>query len=154
MVSITNDPDAAGGAGTASGMTALTFGFANGSITVADDVAVPAGTGLVGELVTHADSNQVTHTLTTLTLATDDGSGISGSTSIGDMTIAATYVYDGAHVQNIDGGTTTGQGASLTIPFGDMSLVVSSSQTDAGGTEDNISWWCLTMTAGGGTLIT
>ena len=48
---ITNDPDAPGGAGTASGMTALTFGFANGSLTFADDVAVPAGTGLVGELV-------------------------------------------------------------------------------------------------------
>ena len=72
-------------------MTALTFGFANGSITVADDVAVPDGTGLVGELVGHADSNQVTHT-NDVTLATDDGSGISGSTSIGDMTIAATYV--------------------------------------------------------------
>ena len=39
---ITNDPDAPGGAGNGSGMTALTFGFANGSITVADDVAVPA----------------------------------------------------------------------------------------------------------------
>ena len=45
------------GAGNGSGMTALTFGFANGSIVVADDVAVPAGTGLVGELVTHADVN-------------------------------------------------------------------------------------------------
>ena len=43
-------------------MTALTFGFANGSITVADDVAVPAGTGLVGELVTHADVNMPAHT--------------------------------------------------------------------------------------------
>ena len=43
---ITNDPDAAGGAGTASGMTALTFGFANGTIKFADDVAVP-GAGKV-----------------------------------------------------------------------------------------------------------
>ena len=150
---ITNDPDAAGGAGTASGMTALTFGFANGSITVADDVAVPAGTGLVGELVTHADSNQVTHT-NDVTLATDDGSGISASTSLGDMTVAgATYVYDGGHNQNIDGGTTTGAGASLTIPLGDMSLVVSSSQVDdVGGTEDSSAGGALTMTAGGGTL--
>ena len=130
---ITNDPDAAGGAGTASGMTALTFAFANGSITVADDVAVPAGTGLVGELVGHADSNQVTHT-NDVTLATDDGSGISASTSLGDMTLSATYFYDGAHAQNIDGGTTTGAGASLTIPLGDMSLVVSSSSVDANGT--------------------
>ena len=91
---ITNDPDSNGGGGAASGMTALTFGFANGSITVADDVAVPAGTGLVGELVTHADVNMPAHT-NDVTLATDDGSGVSGSTSLGDMTIVATYVYDG-----------------------------------------------------------
>ena len=148
---ITNDPDGPGGAGTASGMTALTFGFANGSITVADDVAVPAGTGLVGELVTHADVNMPSHT-NDVALGTDDGSGISGSTTLGDMTIAATYVYDGAHAQNIDGGTTTGQGASLTVPLGDMSLVVSTSQMDVGGTEDSSAGGALTMTAGGGTL--
>ncbi len=148
---ITNDPDAPGGAGTASGMTALTFGFANGSITVADDVAVPAGTGLVGELVTHADVNMPSHT-NDVALGTDDGSGVSGSTTLGDMTVAATYVYDGGHNQNIDGGTTTGQGASLTIPLGDMSLVVSSSQMDVGGTEDSSAGGALTMTAGGGTL--
>ena len=148
---ITNDPDAAGGAGTASGMTALTFAFANGSITVADDVAVPAGTGLVGELVGHADSNQVAHT-NDVAITTDDGSGISASTSIGDMTLAGTYFYDGGHVQNIDGGTTTGAGASLTIPLGDMSLVVSSSSVDANGTEDSSTGGALTMTAGGGTL--
>jgi len=148
---ITNDPDSNGGAGGASGMTALTFGFANGSITVADDVAVPAGTGLVGELVGHADSNQVTHT-NDVTLATDDGSGISASTSIGDMTFAGTYFYDGGHTNNIDGGTTTGFGASLTVPMGDMSLVVSSASIDANGVENNAAGGALTMTAGGGTL--
>ena len=148
---ITNDPDSNGGAGNGSGMTALTFGFANGSITVADDVAVPAGTGLVGELVTHADVNMPAHT-NDVTLATDDGSGISGSTSLGDMTIAATYVYDGAHVNNIDGGTTTGHGASLTIPLGDMSLVVSSSEMDVASVVNSSAGGALTMTAGGGTL--
>ena len=148
---ITNDPDTPGGAGTASGMTALTFAFANGSITVADDVAVPAGTGLVGELVGHADSNQVTHT-NDVTLATDDGSGISASTSVGDMTLAGTYFYDGGHNQDIDGGTTTGAGASLTMPLGDMSLVVSSSSVDANGTEDTSTGGALTLAAGNGTL--
>ena len=69
-------------------MTALTW-FANGSITVADDVAVP-GAGKVGELVGHADSNQVAHT-NDVALTTDDGSVISASTTVGDMTIAATY---------------------------------------------------------------
>ena len=148
---ITNDPDSNGGGGAASGMTALTFGFSNGSITVADDVAVPNGTGLVGELVTHADVNQPTHT-NDVSMGTDDGSGISGSTSIGDMTIAATYVYDGAHANNVDGGTTTGQGASLTVPLGDMSLVVSTAQMDSAGSEMSSAGGALTMTAGNGTL--
>ena len=148
---ITNDPDSNGGGGNGSGMTALTFGFANGSITVADDVSVPAGTGLVGELVTHADQNMPAHT-NDVALGTDDGSGISGSTSLGDMTVAATYVYDGAHENNIDGGTTTGHGASLTIPLGDMSLVVSSSEMDVASVVNSSAGGALTMTAGGGTL--
>ena len=148
---ITNDPDAAGGAGTASGMTALTFGFANGSITVADDVAVPAGTGLVGELVDHADSNQVAHT-NDVTLATDDGSGISVSTSIGEMSLAATYFYDGAHGQDIDGGTTDGAGASLTVPFGANSLTVSQASIDAAGVNNEATGAAITMPMDAGTL--
>ena len=148
---ITNDPDAPGGAGSASGMTALTFGFANGSITIADDVAVPSGTGLVGELVTHADVNMPAHT-NDVTIGVDDGSGVKGSTSIGDMTVSAVYVYDGGHLQDIDGGTTTGQGATLTVPMGDMSLVISTAQMDVAGTEDSSTGAALTMAAGNGTL--
>lgn len=148
---ITNDPDAAGGAGTASGMTALTFGFANGTITVADDVAVPAGTGLVGELVTHADSNQVVHT-NDVTLATDDGSGVKASTTIGDMTLAATYFWDGGHLNDIDGGTTDGAGASLTIPMGAATLTVSSSSVDAAGVNNSSTGGKVVMPVSGGTL--
>ena len=147
---ITNDPDAAGGAGTASGMTALTFGFANGSITVADDVAVP-GAGKVGELVGHADSNQVAHT-NDVALTTDDGSGISASTTVGDMTIAATYFYDGGHNQDIDGGTTDGAGVSITIPFGTSTLTIASSSVDAAGTNDTATGGALVMPVSGGTL--
>ena len=112
---------------------------------------MPAGTGLVGELVGHADVNMPAHT-NDVALTTDDGSGISGSTSLGDMTVAATYFYDGGHNQNIDGGTTTGQGASLTVPMGSASLVVSTSQVDAAGTEDSSTGAALTMPAGSGTL--
>ena len=150
---ITNDPDTAGGAGNASGMTALTFGFANGSITVADDVAVPNGTGLVGELVGHADSNQVTHTNDVKIAGTgDDGSGISATTTIGDMTVKGVHFYDGGHNNNVDGGTVTGNGVSLTIPFGTATLTVSSAQVDDGGTEYASNGGSLVMPAGNGTL--
>ena len=150
---ITNDPDSNGGGGAGSGMTALTFGFANGSITVADDVAVPNGTGLVGELVGHADSNQVAHTNDVKIAGTgDDGSGISASTTIGDMTVKGVHFYDGGHNNNIDGGTVTGNGVSLTIPFGTATLTVSSAQVDDGGTEYSSAGGSLVMPAGNGTL--
>ena len=48
-----NDNDSAGASSAVTGVTALTFGFANGSMTVGQDVAVPDGVGKVGELVGH-----------------------------------------------------------------------------------------------------
>jgi hypothetical protein len=149
--SISNDPDAAGTGAVGTGLTAITFGFANGSITVADDVAVPAGTGLVGELVGHADSNQVTHT-NDVALAYDDGSGISASTSIGDMTIAGTFFYDGGHANNIDGGASEGAGVSLTLPIGGGSLTVSSSAINNGSTDNTSTGGAFVMPMSGGTL--
>jgi hypothetical protein len=152
--SISNDNDATGNNTTATGLTSLTFGFANGSITVADDVAVPAGTGLVGELVAHADSNQVTHT-NDVAINIDDGSGISGTASIGDMTVTGTHFYDGTaagHTSQISDGTISGSGISITMPIGDMSLTASSSETDENGTNYASTGAALTMTAGNGTL--
>ena len=149
--SLSNDNDATGNNSTTTGLTSLTFGFANGSITVADDVAVPNGTGLVGELVAHADSNQVTHT-NDVAINVDDGSGISGTASIGDMTVTGTHFYDGGHTSQISDGTITGNGVSITMPIGDMSLTASSSETDESGTNYASTGAALTMTAGNGTL--
>jgi hypothetical protein len=152
---ISNDTDAAGrNANTAAsgGLTSLTFGFANGSITIADDVAVPSGTGLVGELVSHADSNQVAHTNDVELNGDDDGSGVSASTTIGDMTLAATYVYDDGHASDVDGGTGTGQGVSLSIPMGTMTLTVASASFDDAGSDSSTFGGNLVMPAGNGTL--
>ena len=149
--SISNDNDASGNNTTATGLTSLTFGFANGSITVADDVAVPNGTGLVGELVSHADSNQVTHT-NDVAMNLDDGSGISGTTTLGDMTVSATHFYDGGHASSVSDGTISGSGISITMPIGDMSLTASSAETDEAGVNYASTGAALTMTAGNGTL--
>ena len=161
--SLSNDNDATGNNTAATGLTSLTFGFANGSITVANDVAVPSGTGLVGELVAHADSNQVTHT-NDVAINVDDGSGISGTTTLGDMSITGTHFYDGTagtkgHTDQVSDGTITGSGISITMPLGDMSLTASSSETDENGvcllyTSPNYASTgaALTMTAGNGTL--
>ena len=155
--SISNDPDGTGNDTTATGLTSLTFGFANGSITIANDVAVPSGTGLVGELVTHADSNQVTHT-NDVAINVDDGSGLSGTASIGDMSITGTHFYDGSagsaggHSDQISDGTISGSGISITMPIGDMSLTASSAETDENGTNYASTGAALTLTAGNGTL--
>jgi len=154
--SISNDNDATGNNTAATGLTALTFGFANGSIKVANDVAVPSGTGLVGELVAHADSNQVTHT-NDVAINVDDGSGISGTASIGDMTLTGTHFYDGTagtkgHTSQISDGTISGSGISITMPIGDMSLTASSSETDEAGVNYASTGAALTIAAGNGTL--
>jgi hypothetical protein len=149
---IDNDPDGAGQNATASGLSSFSFGFANGSITFADDVTLPTGTGLVGELVGDADSNQVDHTNDVELDGFDDGSGVAASTTIGDMTVNAVYVYDSGHTSDIDGATGTGQGVSLTVPMGDMTLVVATASNDNAGVESSTFGGNLTMAAGNGTL--
>lgn len=149
---ISNDKDAAGANNATTGLSSVTFGFANGSITIADDIAVPTGTGLVGELVTYADTNLVAHSNDVKLNGDDDGSAISATTTVGDMTLKAVYVYDDAHASNIDGGTGTGQGVSLTIPMGSMTATIASSSFDDAGSDSSTTGGSLTMAAGAGTL--
>ena len=152
---ISNDNDAAGqnaNTSASGGLTSLSFGFANGSITVADDLAVSSGTGLVGELVKHADSNQVGHTNDVELNGDDDGSAISASTSIGDMSLKAVYVYEDTHGSDIDGGTGTGQSVQLTIPMGTMTLSIASASFDDAGSDSSTFGGNLKMAAGNGTL--
>ena len=149
---ISNDADAAGANNATTGLSSVTFGFANGSITLADDIAVPTGTGLVGELVTYADTNLVAHNNDVKLNGDDDGSAVSATTTIGDMTLKAVYVYDDLHGSDIDGGTGTGQGVSLTIPMGAMTATIASASFDDAGSDSSTTGGSLTMAAGAGTL--
>ena len=149
---ISNDKDAAGANNATTGLSSVTFGFANGSLTIADDIAVPTGTGLVGELVTYADTNLVAHSNDVKLNGDDDGSAISATTTIGDMTLKAVYVYDDLHGSDIDGGTGTGQGVSLTIPMGSMTATIASASFDDAGSDSSTTGGSLTMAAGAGTL--
>jgi len=149
---ISNDNDAPGANNGTTGLSSVTFGFANGSITIADDIAVPTGTGLVGELVTYADTNLVAHSNDVKLNGDDDGSAVSATTTIGDMTLKAVYVYDDLHGSDIDGGTGTGQGVSLTIPMGSMTATIASASFDDAGSDSSTTGGSLTMAAGAGTL--
>ena len=86
---ISNDADATGANNATTGLSSVTFGFANGSLTNVDDIAVPTGTGLVGELVTYADTNLVAHSNDVKLNGDDDGSAVSATTTLGDMTLKA-----------------------------------------------------------------
>ena len=149
---ISNDKDAPGANNATTGLSSVTFGFANGSITIADDIAVPTGTGLVGELVTYADTNLVAHNNDVKLNGDDDGSAISATTTIGDMTLKAVYVYDDLHGSDIDGGTGTGQGVSLTIPMGAMTATIASASFDDAGVDSSTTGGNLAIPAGAGTL--
>ena len=148
--STSNDDDSAGSASAVTGVTNLTFGFANGTITVGQDIGVADGVGKVGELA-HYNDNQTGITNTTA-LGDDEGDGISASTSIGDMTLGVVYVYDGAAAGNVDGATTTSQSISLSMPVGAGSLTVASASDDVAGVNMNEVGVAYTMAAAGGTL--
>lgn len=148
---ISNDSDSVGSASGATGVTNLSFGFANGSISIGGDVGVADGVGKVGELVGYADDNQVAITNST-GLGDDEGDGISASTSIGDMTLGVVYVWDGAAGGDVDGATTTSQSISLSMPVGTGSLTVASASDDVAGVNMNEVGVAYSMAAGGGTL--
>ena len=148
---ISNSTEATGDNYATTGMSALTFGFASGSLTVADDVAMSDGIGLVGEVTTHAGANHPTHT-NDVKLAFDDGSGVKASTSMGDMTISGVYLYDGSHGSDIDGGTSTGAGLSLSMPVGAGSLTVGTAQTDTSADDMNDTGAAFTMPVSSGSL--
>ena len=148
---ISNDSDSVGSSSGSTGITALTFGFANGSITVAQDVGTPDGVGKVGELVGYADDNQVAKTAV-VGLTEDEGDGISVSTTIGDMTLSAAYVYDGLGGGNVDGAANTAAGASLSMAIGGGTLTLATADEDVSSTNNTEFGASYVMSAAGGTL--
>ena len=148
---ISLDSDSVGNSSAVTGATYISFGFANGSITVGDDVGISDGVGKVGELVVYADTNRTSIT-NEVTVGDDEGSGIAASTSIGDMTLSVQYVWDGADGGDVDGAATTSQGASLSMPVGAGSLTIASASNDISGTNMTETAAAYTLAAGGGTV--
>ena len=149
---ISNDKDSSGDDSTATGLSALTFGFSNGSLTIGDDVNIPDATGKVGELVTWADTNTTTLTYEGSVGASDEGSGASFSTAMGDMSIALTYYWDGAQDGDVDGATETGSGIKVSVPLGGASLTAATAQIENGSITMNDSGVAVSYAVGGGTL--
>ena len=148
---ISNDSDSVGSSSGSTGITALTFAFSGGSITVGQDVGTPDGVGKVGELVGYADDNQVAKT-PVVGLTEDEGDGVSLTTSVGDMTITAAYVYDGAAGGNVDGAANTASGASLSMALGSGTLTLATASEDRNSTNNTEFGASYVMTAAGGTL--
>ena len=148
---ISLDSDSVGNSSAVTGSTYISFGFANGSITVGDDVGISDGVGKVGELVVYADTNRTSIT-NEVTVGDDEGSGIAASTSIGDMTLSVQYVWDGAAAGDVDGAATTSQGASLSMPVGAGSLTIATASNDISGTNMTETAAAYTLAAGGGTV--
>ena len=148
---ISNDKDSSGDDSAATGLTKLTFGFSNGSLSIGDDVGIPDATGKVGELVTWADTNQTTLTYEG-SIGDDEGSGASFSTAMGDMSIALSYYWDGASAGDVDGASATGSGIKVSMPLGGASLTAATAQAESGSTTMNDSGVAISYAVGGGTL--
>ena len=149
---ISLDKDSVGNSSGSTGVTALTFGFANGSITVGDDVGVADGKGKVGEIATWSDIN-LRGVSKTPGLSDDEGSGVALSTSVGDIAIGAQYVWDGAGVPgDVDGSTTTSSGISLSMPVGGNTLTLASASDEAAGVDTTEVAGAFTMAMGTGSF--
>lgn len=148
---ISLDKDSVGNSSGSTGVTALTFGFANGSITIGDDVGVADGAGKVGEIATWSDTN-LRGVSKTPGLSDDEGSGVALSTSVGDMSIGAQYVWDGAGAGDVDGSTTTSSGISLSMPVGGNTLTLASASDEKAGTDTTEVAGSFTMAMGTGSL--
>jgi hypothetical protein len=148
---ISLDSDSVSNSSSSTGVTSLTFGFANGSITLGDDIGVADGKGKVGELAAYADNN-VRGVSYTTGIGDDEGSGVAASTSIGDMSLSIQYVWDGNDAGDVDGATTTSQGASLTMPVGDMTLTLATAADDVTGTNMTETAGALTIPVGAGSF--
>ena len=148
---ISLDKDSVANSTSSTGVTALTFGFANGSITIGDDIGVADGKGKVGEIATYSDIN-LRGVSKTPGLSDDEGSGIALSTSVGDMSIGAQYVWDGAGSGDVDGSTTTSSGISLSMPVGGNTLTLASASDEKAGTDTTEVAGSFTMAMGSGSL--
>ena len=148
---IGNDSDSVASGSQVTGVTNLTFGFANGSLSIAQDIGTPDGVGKVGELVAYADDNQVAKTAV-VGLTEDEGDGVSISTSIGDMSLTAAYVYDGGGDGNVDGAANTAAGASISMAMGSGTFTIASASEDRNGTNNQEIGAKYVLSAGGGTL--
>ena len=148
---ITGDVDSVASGPAASGLTSISFGFANGSITIGDDLGTADGKGKVGELVDYADTNNVT-TSYVPGVFDDEGSGIAASTSVGDMSLGLVYNFDGAGAGDIDGGATTNASVSLSMPVGGASLTVAHVTSEKVGSDSSETGVALSYGMGGGTL--
>lgn len=148
---IDNDNDSNGDDSSGTGLTALTFGFSNGSLTIGDDVSIPDATGKVGELVDWADTNTTSLTYEG-SIGDDEGSGASFSTALGDMSIALSYYWDGAALGDVDGASKTGSGIKVSMPLGGASLTAATAQAESGSTTMNDSGVAISYAVGGGTV--
>jgi hypothetical protein len=148
---ISNDKDSDGDDSTATGLTKLTFGFANGSLAIGDSVAIADGTGKVGELVTWADTNGVAITYEG-SIGDDEGSGAVASTTMGDATISLAYVWDGDSAGDVDGASKTASSVSISMPVGALSLTAAAAQAESGSTKMNDSGVAISYAVAGGTL--
>ena len=148
---ISLDKDSFANSSGSTGVTAITFGFANGSITIGDDVGVPDGAGKVGELVSWADDDLRAVSNKT-GIGDDEGSGISASTSVGDMSVKLVYVWDGAAGGSIDGAATTSQGASISMPVGDATLTLATASDDLSGTNMTETAGAISLPIAGGSV--
>jgi hypothetical protein len=154
---ITMDTDAAAAAGAVSGLTAVTFASGGMTTVIGSQKVAGRDTGAVGSVTMDFIGSATIGGASAAEVDLDDvkGQGIGVSTSMGDASVAFTYIWDASPTQDNEGFTDasdTGFGISAAIPMGDLSIGVGYAGHDDGTNNDTTIGANVAYAVAGGTL--
>lgn len=154
---ITMDTDAAAANGVVTGLTAVTFASGGMTTVIGSQKVAGRDTGAVGSVTMDFIGSATIGGASAAEVDLDDvkGQGIGVSTSMGDASVAFTYIWDASPTQDNEGFTDasdTGFGISAAIPMGDLSIGVGYAGHDDGTNNDTTIGANVAYAVAGGTL--
>jgi hypothetical protein len=154
---ITMDTDAAAAAGAVSGLTAVTFASGGMTTVIGSQKVAGRDTGAVGSVTMDFIGSATIGGSSAAEVDLDDvkGQGIGVSTSMGDASVAFTYIWDASPTQDNEGFTDasdTGFGISASVPMGDLTIGVGYAGHDDGTNNDTTIGANVAYGVAGGTL--
>jgi hypothetical protein len=145
------------GAGAVTGISTVSFASGGMTTTIGSQKVAGRDTGAVGSVTMDFIGSATIGGSSAAEVDLDDvkGQGIGVSTSMGDASVAFTYIWDAsptAHNEGFTDASDTGFGISAAIPMGDLSIGVGYAGHDDGTNNDTTIGANVAYAVAGGTL--